>query len=558
MAATWLDRAIGFLAPQAALRRLRAQTAHALLARHYEGAATGRRTQGWYRTTTDANSAIGPSLAKLRDAARDLVRNNPYAESALSTIVDHAVGWGIVAATPHKAWQAWTESTDIDADGRHDLAGLEKLVMRTVVESGECLVRRRPRRLEDGFALPLQLQVLEPDFLDTSRDLASLPNGGKIVQGIEFDPLGKRAAYWLYRSHPGSSVSVTSITFSGASSRIPAEDVLHIYQSGRPGQVRGASWFAPVLLRFKDFDEFEDATLMKQKIAACLAVLTSDIDGSAPALGTADDTAAPGIDSLYPGMILNVPPGRNIHVVNPPTVADYKDFSKTTLRAIATGLGVTYEDLTGDYENLPFSAARMSRLRHQARVDDWRWRLIVPQFLNPVWAWAMQSAAILGLPVVHTTTWTAPPLPMIEPDKEGLAIQRNIRTGITTLSEAIRERGYNREQFLDELQADFQELTRRGLVLDCDPRLMTQAGQAMNVMWLTDAANPGAASAKKAATDRAVAAVVAEAEQAQSTGIAGNERFLRMLVDMGPDVSVQWLKQMFEDHPPQANTGGAS
>ena len=478
---TWLDRAIGFLSPQVALRRLRARTAHELLARHYEGAATGRRTQGWYRTTTDANSAIGPSLAKLRDAARDLVRNNPYAESAISTIVDHTVGWGIVAAAKHDTWKRWTESTDIDADGRHDLAGLEKLVMRTVVESGEVLVRRRWRRPEDGYALPMQLQVLEPDFLDTSRDLATLPNGGRIVQGIEFDPLGKRAAYWLYRTHPGSSISLTGSTFSGASSRIPAEDVLHIFQAGRPGQVRGPSWFAPVLLRFKDFDEYEDATLMKQKIAACLAVLTSDTDGSAPPLGSATDSTTPGVDSLEPGMILNLPPGRDVTIVQPPAVQDYREFSKTQLRAIATGLGVSYEDLTGDYENLPFSAARMSRLRHMAKVDDWRWRLLVPQFLNPVWAWAMQAAAIAGLPAPATTEWTCPPLPMIEPDKEGLAIQRNIRTGITTLSEEIRARGYNRDQFLDELQKDFNDLDARNLVLDCDPRKMTQAGQAQSV-----------------------------------------------------------------------------
>jgi lambda family phage portal protein len=491
MAGTWLDRAIGFWSPSTALRRLRAQTAHALLARHYEASASGRRTQGWYRTTTDANAAIGPGLAKLRDAARDLVRNNPYAESGLTTIVDQAIGWGIVAATPHEAWRRWTESTDIDADGRHDLAGLEKLVMRTVVESGECLVRRRLRRLEDGYALPLQVQVLEPDFLDTSKELASLPNGGRIVQGVEFDVLGKQAAYWLFRSHPGSAMSLTSTTFSGASARIPAEDVLHIYKASRPGQVRGPSWFAPVLLRFKDFDEFEDATLMKQKIAACLAVITSDVDGSAPPLGTADDTVAPGVDSLEPGMILNVPPGRDIHVVQPPAVQDYAAFSQTTLRAIATGLGVTYEDLTGDYSNLTFSAARMSRIRHWVRVDDWRWRLIVPQFLNPVWAWAMQAAAILGMPAPVTTEWTAPPLPMIEPDKEGLAIQRNIRTGITTLSEEIRARGYNRDQFLDELQADFKDLDARGLVLDCDPRKMTQAGMFQSV---GGAPPPGAAS----------------------------------------------------------------
>jgi capsid protein len=53
-------------------------------------------------------------------------------------------------------------------------------------------------------------------------------------------------------------------------------------------------------------------------------------------------------------------------------VRDYGDYCGVTLRAIATGLGVSYEDLTGDYTNLPFSAARMSRLRHQARVIDWR------------------------------------------------------------------------------------------------------------------------------------------------------------------------------------------
>jgi lambda family phage portal protein len=515
MPATWLDRAIGFLSPQVGLRRLRAQTAHALLQRHYEGAATGRRTQGWYRVATDANTAIGPSLAKLRDAARDLVRNNPYAESALSTIVDHAVGWGIVASEKHDAWTRWANSTACDADGRNDLAGLEKLVMRTVVESGECLVRRRWRRLEDGLPLPIQLQILEPDFLDTSKETALLPNGGKVVQGVEFDPLGKRVAYWLYRSHPGSAFSLTSSTFSGASSRIPAEDLLHNFKPGRPGQVRGPSWFAPVLLRFKDFDEFEDATLMKQKIAACLAVITSDVDGSAPALGTADDSATPGVDSLEPGMIMNVAPGRDIHVVQPPNVQDYVPYSKTMLRAIATGLGVTYEDLTGDYENLPFSAARMSRLRHWARVEDWRWRLLVPQFLNPVWAWAMQASEIMGLPTVAMTEWTAPPLPMIEPDKEGLAIQRNIRTGITTLSEEIRARGYNRNQFLDELQADFKDLDDRGLVLDCDPRKMTQAG-------MFQSAAP------------------------QGAGTRDLPRgFVDLLTSVEPNVAVDWLKKMF-------------
>jgi lambda family phage portal protein len=401
---SWLDRALGAVAPGLHLKRVRARVAADIVLRHYEGAASGRRTQGWNRASGDANAVQGgTTLASLRAAARDLVRNNPYAESAIATIADHTVGWGIVAkpVKPHPRaaalWQAWAETTACDADGRHDLYGLQKLVLNCVVESGEVLVRRRMRRLADGFPIPMQLQVLEPDFIDTSRT-GALPNGGQIIQGVEFDALGKRVAYWLYPIAPGLECRSAARrccrrragfrpTRFGTSSRRS----VRARCARSPGSRR-------VLLRFKDFDEFEDATLMKQKIAACLAVITSDIDGTAAPLGTADDTTTtPGVDSLEPGAILNVAPGRSVEVVQPPSVRDYGDYCGVTLRAIATGLGVSYEDLTGDYTNLPFSAARMSRLRHQARVIDWQWRLMIPQFCDPVWAWAMQAAAIMGV-----------------------------------------------------------------------------------------------------------------------------------------------------------------
>jgi len=293
------------------------------------------------------------------------------------------------------------------------------------------------------------------------------------VQGVQFDGIGRRVGYWLFPEHPGN-------TFGrfGASVMVPASSVLHIFKAKRPGQVRGPSWFAPVLLRFKDFDEFDDATLMKQKIAACLAVITSDVDGTAPPLGTVADPLSPEVDSLEPGMIMNVSPGRDVTVVEPPATRDYKDYCTVNLQAIATGLGCSYEDITGDYTDLPYSAARMSRLRHWARVYDWRWNLLIPQFCDPAWGWAMEIAQIMGLKEIPEATWTAPPIPMIEPDKEGLAYQRNIRSGIMTLSEAIKERGYDPNELLAELAADFKKLDDLGLVLDSDPRKMTQAGQA--------------------------------------------------------------------------------
>jgi capsid protein len=218
---------------------------------------------------------------------------------------------------------------------------------------------------------------------------------------------------------------------------------------------------------------------MKQKIAACLAVITSDVDGTAAPLGTVDGTDT--VDSLEPGMIMNVAPGRTVEVVQPPSVREYADYTKTTLRGMATGLRVTYEDLTGDYAEVNFSSSRMSRLRHWASVDDWRWRMLIPQFCDPVWGWAMQAAAIgvngqPGIASFPMATWTAPPIPMIEPDKEGLAYQRNIRTGIMSLPDAIRERGYDPDELFAEVAATNEKLDRLGLVFDCDPRRMTQQG----------------------------------------------------------------------------------
>lgn len=477
--ANWLDRAVSYVSPQRGLKRLRARTAHALLERHYEGAAKGRRTQGWPRSSTDANSAMRTSLSLLRDQARDLERNNGYAEAALDVIVNNAIGWGIVAAAAsrHAQWKQWSTSTVCDADGRHDFVGIQKLVMRSTARDGEILVRRRWRRPEDGLPLNFQLQVLEADFLDTNKETI-LPNGHTIVQGVQFNPLGQRVAYWLFRSHPGSSTGFTSTsTLLGPSYPVPAEDVLHIFQAKRAGQVRGPSWFAPVLLKFRDFDELDDAQLMKQKIAACLAVIMTDVNGEATSLGTvnADDKT---IDEIGPGLIYNAPIGRDVKVVDPPQVGEYAPFAVTQQRGIAAGLHVPYEEMTGDYSQVNFSSARMSRLRHWGSVADWRWNLLVPQLLDPVWAWAMQASAIAGLPTIDTTEWTAPGMPMIEPDKEGLAIMRNIRTGATNLFEEIRARGFNVDEFLAEYKRSLEMLDELGIILDCDARRMTQAGQA--------------------------------------------------------------------------------
>lgn len=495
----WLDRMTATIAPRWTLKRQRARYAGEILARHYEGAANTYRTQGWRKPATDANAAIGPAAGPLRQAVRDLVRNNPYAAAALASIVNETIGWGIVAESPNARamalWRAWAETKACDADGQHDIYGLQKLTLRTIAESGEVLVRRRFRLPTDvdvsgkRLPIPVQLQVLEPDYLDTLKDQITTPNGGQIIQGVEFSPIGERVAYWLFRQHPGS------IGGSYAPSvRIPAEGVLHLFRGERPGQVRAVSWFAPSILKWKDLDDYDDATLVKQKIAACLAVFVrDDLDGSGAPLGDPNDSTTPAIDALSPGMVSNLPAGRQISVVEPPRVNDYGDYMDRNLRAISSGLRVLYEGMTGDHRDLSFSAARMSRLAHQPDVDDWRWRLMIPGFCDPAWQWAMQAAAIAGsLKSAETPEvgWTPPPLPFIDPSNEGLAILRNVRTGISTMQEELRARGLNPARVLAEMKAWNELLDKSGIILDSDPRKMTQAGQAQTQAKPIDPAAP--------------------------------------------------------------------
>lgn len=496
---SWLDRAIAYVSPRTAYTRARYAAALSIVEqhrgggrRHYEAASVGRRTETWSKLGTDQNIAARGQLAALRNVARDLVRNNGWARRALAASTNNTVGWGIMAKPvsskkmvlkyAKELWKAWANSTACDFDGRLTFYGMQRLVMRTCVEAGEVLVRRHRWKpgADPALAIPIKLQILEPDFIDTSRDGINGDNQNRMIQGVEYDASGQRVAYWLFQNHPGAAqVQITSrLVFHSV--RVPAEDILHIFRTERAGQVRGVTAFAPAIVKLKDFDEFEDAQLMRQKIAACFTAFTTDPDGDNTPLTPVKDgdtPDAPEVEQFEPGMIVNLPGGRTIEFGNPPLVQD-DGFTKRTLAACAAGIGVTYEQMTGDYSNVNFSSARMARIEFFQSVHEWRWDVIVPQFCAPAYAWVMQQAFIAGeIGEVPLSDWTPPPMAMIEPDKEGLALQRMVRGGFKTPDDAVREQGFDPEDFWVEYAANLKRLDELGIVVDSDARRVTQNGQ---------------------------------------------------------------------------------
>lgn len=476
-----IDRVVSWFAPRAGLERLQARAAVSALL-HFEGASKGRRTAGWRTPGTSATTAAWGQLATLRNRSRDLTRNNSWAKRALGVITNNVVGQGItprVLGEPRQLrelaldyWRRWAvDSTELDARGRHNIYGLQALVMRTVAESGEALIRRRRRRSADGLSVPLQLEVLEPDYLDTSR-LQPTRSGNTVREGVETDQLDRVVGYWLYRSHPGDAQTFASLTESRF---VPASEILHVFDEERAGQLRGIPFPHAAIIRLRDLDETDDAQLVRIKVASCFVALVHDIDASR--IGeAADDDDEP--EKVEPAMFWHLPPGKDVKFGTPPSVGDYPQFSQQMLRGVAAAYGITYEQLSGDYSGVNFSSGRMGWIEADRNVRTWQRELMVLQVCSPLWAWfaeALELAHGVSLEGLRVS-WQAPRREMLDPVKETTARKLSVRSGFQSLSDAIRETGRDPRETLEELAQDADMLDELGLKLDTHPRMQASSG----------------------------------------------------------------------------------
>jgi lambda family phage portal protein len=497
-----LDRLIGWMDPSRGLRRLGNRARLDVHLRKYEGASAGRRTDGWRTSSTSANAEILPALSKLRDRCRDLARNNAHAINAVEGIVANTVGAGILPRfsgeerAVHEAQQLWRESmatTAADSDGLENFYALQDLVLRTVMESGEALIRRRVRRPEDGLAVRLQLQVLEPDHLDTAKD-GIADNGNLLIQGVEFDKIGRRRAYWLFQHHPGDR------GFWGArspeSKRVDASEIIHVFRRKRPGQARGVPLGAAVILRARNWDEYEDAQLQKQLVAACYAAFETVSDDNPAAAANPTATAADEypVDMLESGTVQRLTPGHEITFSDPPEVGELEAMASISLHAIAAGWQVPYELMTGDYSRTNYSSARMAWNEFGRRIEGWRWKLLVPQFCQRVFEWWLEIALLSGkLSSPVGVEWRAPRKELLDPTKEVPAIRASVRAGLQSLDQAIAEQGEDPDQVLADIAATNKKLDELGLTLDTDPRKVTLSG----ILQSTDVPDSELVPAKK-------------------------------------------------------------
>lgn len=467
----------------------------------YDGVGGGRRSLAWVVGNPGAVTALLSTQLELRAKSRDLVRRNAWANSALESYVANAIGTGIKPqsmvqeATIREAiqalWRDWT--VEADAAGLTDFYGLQALACRAMLEGGEAIVRLRYRRPEDRLSVGLQIQVLEPEHLPVTLNTVAA-NGNMIRAGIEFDALGRRVAYHLYRSHPeedslGSAMA--SMSGNGGNGglgtvRIDAAEIMHLFRPLRPGQIRGEPWLARALVKLNELDQYDDAELVRKKTAAMFAGFVTRLSPEDNLLGegsaNADGVALAGLE---PGTMQILEPGEDIKFSQPADVGGtYSEFLRMQFRAVAAAMGITYEQLTGDLTQVNYSSIRAGLLEFRRRVEALQHGVIVHQLCRPIWhAWMTQAVleGVLVLPgfargdiaqrrAYLAVKWIPQGWQWVDPLKEADAMKAAIRSGLMSRSEAISANGYDAEDVDREIAADNARADALGLVFDSDPR----------------------------------------------------------------------------------------
>ena len=481
-------------------KKRKAQTAQAAPRRRmYQGAQFSRLTADWVTGNTSADSEVYGSAQKLRDRARQLCRDNDYARQALRAIEGNVIGQGIpfqsqvrmqrggkldtgINDAIEAAWKRWSYAQHCHTGGKLCFADLERLVIRACAESGEVFIRL-VRQSFGGSTIPLAMEVIEADQLDDGLNGRS-QQGNEIRMGVEVDGWGRPIAYHFLAYHPGDYQFSNQQISTQRHKRIPAEEVIHLYRSERPGQTRGVTWFASAIQRLHHLAGYEQAEVVRARASSALMGFITSPEGELIGDDVMDGER---VSNFEPGVFKYLNPGEEVTVpsLDSPD-GQFEPFLRAMLRAMAAGIGCSYETISRDFSQTNYSSSRLSLIEDR---DHWRilqsW--LIENFHRRVFSEWLDLAVLsnaLALPGYEqqperfkAARWMPRGWAWVDPAKEVAAYKEAVRCGFKTLADVVAEQGGDLDELLLARQSELAKLDEMGIVVDSDPTQVTGAGQ---------------------------------------------------------------------------------
>ncbi len=459
--------------------------------RSFSGGLPSRLTGSFNAFNTSLDADLYTTLNTLRARSRQLTQNNPYAQKFLRMVASNVVGQGftlqnraqdkgqpdqIDSKAIESSFAAWSRRGQCDVTGQLAFSELCRLILRTVAQDGEVLIRRvRGRKVNKfGFAL----QILDIDRLMV-QDQRKLDNGNVVRMGVEIDTFGKPVAYWVRQSHPYDPFMQMTVP---TMERIPAEDIFHFFIPMRPEQRRGVPWMHAAIERLYHIGELDQSALIAaRKGADTLGFFTSP--NGLPPDPNSSGSDAQAIEVSVPGTYDTLPEGYDFKSYDSKYPNDvYPTFIKSALRAVASAIGVAYNGLANDLEGVNYSSIRSGVLEEREfwmELQDW----FAEAFLIPLYEdWllmALGNGAIAGptgfqLPatkyqkfVAHN--WQGRRWQWVDPLGDMQANILAMNNGLKSRTQICAETGADRESVWLELQREAEEMKKMNLNLAGPP-----------------------------------------------------------------------------------------
>lgn len=459
----------------------------------YDAGGISRLNAQWGISSGNANRDLRWNLVNLRARSRDLERNDPYFKRFLELVETNVVGHNGIAFqsragdygpgpdykfTQDKAansiiereYAAFSRTGAYEVTGKLSRAAYERLMIRTLARDGEVL----EKIVSDPLSRwGVKYQLLEADWLDEKLN-EDLPNGNRIVMGVELDPAGKPVAYHLHKNHPGDSLRFPA---SAERVRYPADRVKHYFIPERPEQVRGVPWAHAAMSRLYQLGEFDDAAILAARLGADKFMVLEDeegmaadmADGTLPMADSSEVSINTGSGALYfksqKGSIDILPKGTKLADWNPNYPSDtYGPFVLAALRGISTGFGVSYESLSNDRQGVTWTSIRHAVLDEREHWKDLQRWFIETRTWDAYTAWL--DAALLSpfkplnylppgkrdkflSPVFNGRRWD-----WVNPKDDIEAKARAIELKLTSHRRVLADQGIDFEELLAEIQDD--------------------------------------------------------------------------------------------------------
>lgn len=386
------------------------------------------------------------------------------------------------------AWDRWGEKGACDVTGRLSWIGVQRQVVHSLAQDGEAFIRLL-RRGSHG----LQLHVLDAELVDpTYRD--DLRNGNIVRQGIEYDADDRAVAYHVMRRQRTVEWPFYQyVTINHT--RIPAEQMLHVFLADDPGQGRGLPWTSTALFGLAMLGAYDNAALGAARVGAEKVGLLKPEEGEGYAgqdLGGDGDEDSPPVSVSEPVAFEQLPRGMSLESWDPTYPHEqYPHFQKAQLRRIASGMGTGYSSLSGDYEGVSFSSVRSEKLESW---DVWMGlqRFVEEELCRPVFRFWLSESLARGmvtfpgggsLPLAKeekfaAVSWRPRRWPWVDPLKDTQAKVLAVRYALTTLSATIREQGQDPGEVFREWAEERRKLGELGIELPAEGQNAAAGGPA--------------------------------------------------------------------------------